>query len=147
MGTAAGFTIPEMIAVIIIAAIIAAVAIPRFVSSGFDEARFYQETGAALRYAQRTAATVQRTVCVAFSATTVTLTYASTYGSSTCDTSLVGPGGAAAPYTVTAQGSAGFSPTPTDFSFDRIGRPSAAQTISLNDGRQIVIETESGYVH
>lgn len=135
-----------MIAVLIIVAIIAAVAVPRFTSSGIDEARFHQEMLSALRYAQSTAVAFQRTVCATFGGNNVALTYASTYGSSTCDTNLQAPGGGSAPYTVTAQGSAGFSAAPTNFTYDRVGRPSTGQTISLNDGRQIVVESESGYV-
>jgi len=133
------------VAVIIIVGIIAVVAVPRLSTSGFDEVRFYDETSAALRYAQATAVTTQRMVCVTSTGTQVSLTYASAYGAVACDTALAPPGGGGAPYTVTAQGSAG-SPA-FSFTFDRAGRPSAPQTINLNGGRQILVEAETGYVH
>ena len=145
-----GFTIMELVAVILIAGVIAVVALSRFSTSAFDEVRFYDETSAALRYAQATAVATQRTVCVTFTATQLTLHYAPIYGDTTClpANGLAPPGGlGGAPYTVTAQGSAGYAlPLPADFTFDRVGRPSAPQTINLN-GRQILVEAETGYVH
>ena len=144
----------ELIAVLIIAGVLAAVAAPRFGTFGaaYDEIKLYDQTLAALRFAQKTAMTSQRTVCATFSGgTQLALTYASAYGSGTCDTNLMPPAGAGAPYTVTAQGSAGYSAA-TTFSYDLRGRPTtsavvgAGQTISLAGGRQIVVESETGYV-
>lgn len=145
-----GFTLPELIAVMVVVTILAAVAGPKFWGSGFDEVKLQQETIAALRYAQRFAIAQQRSVCVAFTPgappkTTATFTYDSTYGATACGTGLVPPGGGAAPFTVVAQGSASYSAA-TDFFFDRIGQPSVPQTITLNNGLQVVIETTTGYV-
>lgn len=124
-------------------------ALPRFSASGYsyDELRFYEQTLAALRHAQNTAVTTQRTVCAVFTGTTLVLRYAPAYGTTTCLSAdgVTPPGGGGTPYTVTAQGNAGYSPTPSDFTYDRAGRPSAGQTISLVGGRQIVIEAETGY--
>ncbi len=132
----------------VIASILLAVGAARFIGSGFNEARLYNETLAGLRYAQSAALAMQRTVCVTFTATSLTLTYASAYGSSTCNTNLTALAADAGPYTVTAQGSATFAPTPTALSFDRVGRPNAAQTISIgNYSPSITVEAESGYVH
>ena len=146
-----GFTIAELVAVLIIVGILAAVAVPRLTtgSSAFDEVRLYDQTLAALRYAQNTAVTTQRTVCATFSGgsplTQLQLKYATTYGATVCDANLVPPGGGASPYTVSAQGSAGYSSAAT-FHFDRIGKPSAGQTINLVGGRQISVEADTGYV-
>src|SRR5258708_25790131 len=98
-----GFTLPELISVIVILTILAAIGIPRMWNSGFDEAAFAEETLGALRYAQKSALAMQRTVCVAFTSTTVTFTYASAYGSSTCTPGLIPPGGSARPYQVNTQ--------------------------------------------
>ena len=115
-------------------------------TASYDEVRLYDQTLAALRFAQKAAVTMQRTVCATFTGTQLSLTYSSVYSPPACDTNLNPPGGGGGgQYTVVAQGGAGYS-TAAGFNFDRIGRPSAGQTILLNGGRQIVIEPESGYV-
>lgn len=138
-----------------IASILAVVAIPRLSRSAFDDGRLYDETNAALRYAQRVALAWQRTVCVSITSTGVTLRYRSAYGDTSCtysaaDTALLAPGAAsgAATYTVTRQGAATLSPA-VNFYFDRLGRPSfaSAQTITISASRSIVVEAETGYVH
>jgi len=136
-----------MVAVITIIGVLAAVALPKFSASsyGADEVRLYDQTFAALRYAQRAAATMQRNVCATFTSTQLTLTYGPTYGSA-CSTGLVGPGGETPPFKVTAQGTTTYTAAST-FSFDRVGRPSAGQTITISGGKQIVVESETGYVH
>lgn len=150
---AAGFTVAELVAVIIIMGILAAVVLPRFSAgtSGFDEVRLYDQTLAALRYAQNTAVATQRTVCANFTPavnpTTLTLRYSNSYLVPACDTDLIPPGGGAAPHTVVGQGGAQFlSASDLSFSYDRVGRPSAARTIDLVGGRQIVVEADTGYV-
>lgn len=143
---AAGFTLAELVAVILIAAILAVVAIPRFTRAGFDEAQLYDETVAALHYAQRTAVAYQRTVCATFVGNNqLVLTYAATYGSTTCNTNLAPPGGTGASYVVAAPGSATYTAA-SSFSFDLLGKPSAAQTIALSGGGTITVEPETGYV-
>jgi MSHA pilin protein MshC len=146
----------ELVMTMVIVGILAVVALPRLTRTAFDEARLYQETLAALRYAQRTALAHQRTVCATFSGTPtkqLTLTYASScvYPSactvSDCNANLPAPAGVSTgAYTVAAAGSASYT-TASSFAFDRVGRPSAAQTIVLSDGRTIAVEPETGYVH
>jgi MSHA pilin protein MshC len=142
-----GFTLTELLVVIVLVAILGAVVIPRLGSSPFDTLAFVEETQAILRYAQRSALAMQRTVCVAFGANSVTLSYASAYGSSTCDTSLAGPTGSPAAYQVTGRGTSSFSPVPANFSFDRLGQPSAGQGITIAGGRTIRVEPGTGYVY
>ena len=144
----AGFTMPELVAVLIIVGILAAVAVPRFSATtyGFDELKFHEQTLAALRYAQHTAVATQRTVCATFTGgTQLKLTYAPAYGVTACSADLTPPGGSAPPYTVTAPSGLTYTGA-TDFTYDRTGRPSAGQTISMSGGRQVVIEAETGYV-
>jgi Tfp pilus assembly protein FimT len=137
------------VGVLVIAAVVFAVVTPKFSGLGFSESRFAEETAAALRYARSSAVGMQRTVCVEFlSTTSLRLRYKSAYGSGTCDTDLAPPGGGTAPFTVSASGSAAFSAQPADFSFDRIGAPSFASTLTItfNDSRTVVVEKESGFV-
>jgi MSHA pilin protein MshC len=143
-----GFTLTELLMVIVLVAILAAVVVPRLLGgSPFDTLGFVEETQAILRYAQRSALAMQRTVCVAFGANSITLSYASAYGSSTCDTSLAGPTGSPAAYQVTGRGTSSFSPVPANFSFDRLGQPSAGQNITIAGGRTIRVEPGTGYVY
>jgi MSHA pilin protein MshC len=66
MNRASGFTMVELIMVIVILGILSVVAIPRMDTSGYRALQFHDQTVAALRYAQKTATSHRRMVCVAF---------------------------------------------------------------------------------
>jgi len=70
-----GFTLVELVTIMIILGILAAVAIPRMNSAqSFRSVEFRDKTIAALRFAQKTATSHRRLVCVEFEAASVTLT-------------------------------------------------------------------------
>ncbi len=143
-----GFTMVEMITVIVILGILAAVAAPRFFDRNvFDSRGFYDQVSATLRYAQKAAIAQRRFVCVAFGANSVTLTQGTT---NACGGSLVSPTGQT-PYTVTAPSGVvfGTTPAPVDFNFSALGRPNVGQpSISVNGyATAIAVEAETGYVH
>jgi MSHA pilin protein MshC len=141
---ARGFTLAELVAVISIAAVLAIIAVPRFWGSEFQQAQLYDQTVAALRFAQKSSLAMQRTVCVAFTGTTVTLTYDPNYAPTACTTALAGPTGGA--YVVTAPSGTTLAAVPGSFNYNRLGQPSAAQTITVSGGRQMFVEAVSGYV-
>jgi MSHA pilin protein MshC len=144
-----GFTLVELIVVMLLVSIIAVVALPRFGSnSEFDNRTFHDEVIAALQYAQKKAIASRRNVCVAFTANTVTLTSAAAAGdAAACNLNLTSPSGAT-PYVITARSQAAFSPTPANFQFDDEGRPNGGAQVIQVDGHSssITVWQETGYV-
>jgi MSHA pilin protein MshC len=145
-----GFSLVELIVVLIVAGILAVVAMGRFADrKTFDTQGFYDEVIATVRYAQKDAVSKRRNVCLAFGANSVTLTYASAAGSgAVCDSNETSPGGTT-PYAVTANSGVSFLAAPTNFSFDALGRPTLGQTVTVvgDSNRSFTIESETGYVH
>src|SRR5688572_20754793 len=67
-----GFTLPELVATIVILGILAAVAVPRLMSSkGFASRGFYDEGQAVVRFAQKTAIAWRRPIVVCVSASEI----------------------------------------------------------------------------
>ncbi len=150
-----GFTLVELIIVIVLLSVISIYAAPRlFKSADFTATGFHDETLSFLRFARQTAVAQRRTVCVAFTPNSLTLSIASTSNIAICDTSLRGPKGET-PATLTAIASSSFSSQPTDFNFDALGRPlsksggtATTQSIQIHGAtKPVIIEAETGFVH
>lgn len=71
---ARGFTMVELVMVIVLLGVLAIFVMPRMDTTSYRAQEFRDKTVAALRYAQKTATSHRRMVCVAFLASTVTLT-------------------------------------------------------------------------
>ncbi len=153
----AGFTLVELVVMIIIIGVLAVAAMPRFFDrTDFDARGFFDATMSTLRYAQKTAVAQRRTVCVTFSAAgavpaSVTLRVASAFGATSCDTDLAGPTGGV-PYTVAAPDGVSFSSIPAypaDFQFLPSGSASANRNFGVTEytSGSIVVVAATGYVY
>lgn len=147
-----GFTVAELIIVLVVVGVLAAVALPRWTgSSGFESRGFRDELQAALRYAQKSAIAARRTVCADLTAVPVTFRISTGQGAADCTTgsALDGPKGGA--LTVAATSPAGLGAAPASVIFDSAGRPlGGAASIAINGlpaALAIAVEAETGYVH
>lgn len=149
-GWARGFTLVELIMVIVLVGVLSVVAVPRLIDKSDVSARgFHDSTLAYLRYAQKTAIAQRRTVCLDFGGvkTSLTLKIANTSADSAnsniCTVNLAGPGGEnpallQAPSSFTGTPLAQYTAVPTNFNFDGQGQPvsSAGSTGTLLSSAQ-----------
>ena len=157
-----GFTLIELVMVVVLMGVLAAYVAPRFTGTALSERGLHDETMAYLRFAHKTAIAQRRTVCVAFTSSSLTLTMAASAGATNCASAaaLTGPKGDS-PVVVNAKSSVTYSGTPTSFAFDGLGQPINTSTgaaitaqaslpaIAVNGltGKAITVEVGTGYVH
>lgn len=157
-----GFTLIELIVVILLLGILSIFAAPRFLNPAeIDAFGFHNETLAYLRYAQKTAIAQRRTVCVGFTTSSMTLLISSASATYNCSApgTLIGPKGESGTVTLNARIGVTFNSLsmPTAFYFDALGQPitvagtgavQATQTFQVAGvPRTITIEATTGYVH
>ncbi len=151
IGTSSGFTLTELVTVLVILGIIAAFTAPRFFDrTVFDEFGFYQELVAALRYGSKIAVGSGCPVQVSISASGYALAQQAGSGNR-CDSadsswavSVLLPDGQAA--TGSTPPGVSLGPVVT-YLYDGLGRTDLAsdQTISVGS-RTLVVQAQSGYV-
>jgi MSHA pilin protein MshC len=140
-----GFTLIELIMVIVMLGVLAVFAAPRIFNTGdFTQRGFHDETMSLLRYAQKTAIAQRRTVCVALNPTGVTLTMdTGTTPDGVCDAPLNPPN--------TPRGgtdlAASLSPSPLMFTALGGTNQTAALSITIGNANPITVEAATGYVH
>lgn len=149
-----GFTLIELIAILILAGVLAVVVLPKFDSAiGMRSDTARDEVLSALRYAGQTASSHRRLVCANVGSNAVTLTIAANRPASTCGTTLTGPTGSAN-YTANA-GGATFAVSPTGTMYfqpdgrvtsDGAGTTPSSRTLTVSGAPSISIGGQTGLV-
>lgn len=150
-GHHAGFTLLELVVVLVLLAALALVAVPRLTESSFRSAAFAEQIAAAFRYAQRLAVASGCEVQVEVSA--ATHSYRITRRADGSDTAC----GSTGAFTLDVASPAGgnFAATATGgvlvtqglvLRFDAQGLPTPNGGTVVVGGRSIVIEAETGHV-
>jgi MSHA pilin protein MshC len=140
-----GLSLVELILVMVIAGILAAVAVPRMVGrTSFDTRGFADQLSATVRFAQKLAVAQRTNVFVRLTASDATLCY-----DAACATPAPGPGGEK-PYTITAPGGVAIAPAMV-LGFNAGGVPDIGTQLAIqvngSGTHNVLVEQETGYVH
>jgi len=151
VSSARGFTLVELIVLLVVLGILAVAAIPRFVGrETFDSLGFADQTVAALQFARQQAVAQRRTVCVTISANQLAMNQSSTFDGA-CNRNLFNPATGEA-YLIDAPNGVvlGGAAFPFNVNFDASGQPTAGVVLTVNGGdvvRTVTVEAVTGYVH
>ncbi len=152
-----GFSLIELVVVIVLAGILSAFVIPRLNISTFEQSGFFIQALAAVRHAQKTAIASGCTVIVNIDGAGCTLDWSGGPAGAICPAFTVAPdiiNVATGKTNFCLNGTAEAVPTGGSFRFDAIGRPldntdtilTSAQDIVIGS-RSIRVEAETGYPH
>jgi MSHA pilin protein MshC len=139
---ARGYSLAEVVVVIVIAGILAAILIPQFSQPAIDAAWYHEQVRSAVRHAQRTAVAQRRPVFIVVEAgPKLSLCYASACGAGT---RLTQPGSTNT-FELPAPSGVALGISASPLSFNGLGQPSSGATVTVG-GRTITIQAETGYV-
>lgn len=149
-----GFTLPELVIVLVLLGVLAAVALPKLDGAlGMRETAWRDQVVAALRHARSTAISHRRLVCATVASGHVQLAIATAHGTSTCTAALAAPDGSAAwatdagsiATTVAPAGALYFQPSGR-VTTDGAGAAAGTRTIAIAGEAAITVIGETGHV-
>ena len=145
MRSSGGFSLVELIVVLVIAGILAAIAIPRLTDAESKATAYAEQVIAVVRFAQRQAVAQHRSVFVCVQASAVSVGYdAACTGAAAQSGAIV-----QIPQQLVAPGNVSLAASTTPFSFNALGQPNpiAGVTITLTGaGKTVNVTRETGYV-
>ncbi|PZP61745.1 MAG: hypothetical protein DI596_04625 [Azospira oryzae] len=139
-----GYSLVELVVMVAIAAVLAAIALPRIAHwEIFGHRAFADELAALLRHGQKVAVAQRRAVWINATASEVKACYDPVCTQAVRDPVRGANLSLGVPDGVT------LSPAPLSFFFDALGRPSSGVSLTIAGGvtQTLVIEAETGYVH
>ncbi len=144
MRNSSGFTMVELVTVMIVVAILAVAMFPRFANrQTFDELGQHDRVKAAVEFARKTAIAQRRNVCVVVGAGTLTITQGVTFGAG-CTAALTDPT-KGTPFSIPPVSGAALVSTLSPIIFDAQGSASGNATLTVGT-RPINVMAGTGYV-
>jgi len=135
-----GYSLAELVIVIVIAAIMAALAIPLFNQPQIDATWFHEQVRAGVRHAQRTAVAQRRQVFVLVEAgPRLALCYADPCGARVTELATGND------FVLNAPSGVALSISASPLSFNGLGQPSSGATVNVG-GKLVTVNAETGYV-